>query len=306
MPALRRILAVWIVLSLYPALLPLGAARKSTSKKKRRTHRRKRTRHPLPSDLVVPSEAIEQNVAAQLRRGREILENLSEANLFESPYVVSAVYYHDGFLETFPSGREDADPGRRILAGLVQALDTEHKTLYIECLRQLWRRRGFTSRATALVAPLAAGEPGRSRRRATHKHALDLFAAEGSAVRTATDGVVALAEGGWSADDPFSTSSRRGGNAVIVFDPWQERFYRYCHLESVTVASGQLVKAGDIIGAVGHSGLNAAVPGHGGHLHFEVNQYNGAVVRALDARKLRRMLKHSLDQPPARVPLFLP
>lgn len=306
MPSLRRLLAVWVALSLYPAVLPLDAARKSTSKKKRKTHRRKRTRHPLPSDRVVPSEIIEQAVAEQLSRGRRILENLGEENLFESPYVVSAVYYHDGFLENFPSGREDADPGRRILAGLIQLLDTEHKTLYIDCLRRLWTGAGFTSRAAALVAPVADGTPGHRRRRSTHKHALDLFAPEGSAVRTATDGIVVLAEGGWSADDPLSTSSRRGGNAVIIFDPWQERFYRYCHLESVAVAAGQQVQAGAVIGAVGHTGLNASVPGHGRHLHFEINQYDGSSVRALDAKRLRRILEHALDEPPARVPLFLP
>ncbi|MCC7496511.1 MAG: M23 family metallopeptidase [Bryobacterales bacterium] len=309
MPALRRLTAICIILFAGVALSPLdaaGAALKKASRKKSKTHRKRRPRHRLPSDRVAPSQAIEQRVGNQIRLGRQILENLSAANLLENPYVVSAVFYHDGFLESFPSGREDADPGRRILAELVRILDFGHKTLFISLLNQSWQQMALTDRATALAAPVVEGEPGRRRRRGTHKHAIDLFAAEGTPVRSASDGLVVLAEGGWSAVDPFSTSSRRGGNSIIVFDPWLERFYRYCHLESVNVSGGAVVRAGDVIGAVGHTGLNASQPGHGHHLHFEINQYDGSSVRPLDAKALRKVLRESVNQTPSRAPLFLP
>ena len=103
---------------------------------------------------------------------------------------------------------------------------------------------------------------------------------EGSPVYCGGRGPVVLAEGDWNADQPFSTRSIRGGNAVIVFDPRENRFYRYCHLEKVLVQPGALVEAGRQIGIVGHTGFNASRPGHGGHLHFEINQYEGGTVTA--------------------------
>lgn len=49
-------------------------------------------------------------------------------------------------------------------------------------------------------------------------------------------------------------------------------FYLYAHMSSVSVAKGQYVKAGDIIGIVGNTGLTISSTGDGTHLHFEINQ----------------------------------
>ena len=109
-------------------------------------------------------------------------------------------------------------------------------------------------------------------------------------VYSASAGIVVLAEGNWKPDQPFSTSSIRGGNSVIVFDPAENRFYRYCHLEKVLVIARTPVEAGQQIGAVGHTGFNASRPGHGGHLHFEINQYEDGTVHALTDKQLRAWL----------------
>jgi hypothetical protein len=42
----------------------------------------------------------------------------------------------------------------------------------------------------------------------------------------------------------------------------------YFHLNSFRVEAGQIVKAGDVIGTVGRSGVKAS----GSHLHFEVHK----------------------------------
>jgi murein DD-endopeptidase MepM/ murein hydrolase activator NlpD len=55
--------------------------------------------------------------------------------------------------------------------------------------------------------------------------------------------------------------------------------------------AGQVVAAGETLGAVGHTGLNASQAGHGGHLHFEANEYVNGRVRALDYQRLRTMLR---------------
>ena len=136
------------------------------------------------------------------------------------------------------------------------------------------------------MAYSATGGGGRS-----HKYAIDLFAHEGTAVYAVSRGMVVLADRDWSSDSLFSTTSRKGGNAVIVFDPDHDRFSRYCHMSTVQVSAGERVAAGQIVGTVGHSGLNASQPGHGHHLHFETNEYLQGHIRALDYRRLRTMLR---------------
>lgn len=75
------------------------------------------------------------------------------------------------------------------------------------------------------------------------------------------------------------------GNMVVISDrdsPLTDRmwhiaedgatFYLYAHMESVSVTKGQYVKAGDIIGIVGHTGFTISSGGTGTHLHFEINK----------------------------------
>lgn len=87
-------------------------------------------------------------------------------------------------------------------------------------------------------------------------------------------GIVVLAETGWQEEDEVSTSSTKGGNTVIVYNYLTKEFSRYAHLDEVSLEPGQLVMPGDKVGTVGHTGTNACKPGHGGHLHFEINAYN--------------------------------
>src|ERR1019366_8147170 len=123
------------------------------------------------------------------------------------------------------------------------------------------------------------------------RYAIDLFAPEGTPVIAVSRGVVVLADRDWSPENLFSTTSRKGGNAVIVFDPDRDRFYRYCHLSYVKMSSGDLVAAGERLGDVGHSGLNASLAGPGRPPHFETNQYSDGQVRALSYQQLRTMLR---------------
>lgn len=75
------------------------------------------------------------------------------------------------------------------------------------------------------------------------------------------------------------------GNMVVISDKdspltdkmWHIKedgatFYLYAHMESVSVTKGQYVRAGDIIGIVGHTGFYVSNGGTGTHLHFEINK----------------------------------
>ena len=235
---------------------------------------------------VKPAEAIETRVREEIRKGEAVLDDLSPANMFDSPYLVSAIYYHEGFLDDYPVDRTDANPSRRIIGSLSRRLTPELKGRYIRMLSEV---RTFPAAAPDFVLPVPYNA-ARKRRRRNHKYAIDLFAHEGTPVRSATRGVVVLAEGNWSKGDPFSTTSQEGGNSVIVFEPATSRFYRYCHLNSVVVSAGAAVEAGQNIGTVGHSGANASRRGHGGHVHFEINEYNGRVVRPFTYTQLSALI----------------
>jgi murein DD-endopeptidase MepM/ murein hydrolase activator NlpD len=249
--------------------------------------RRHPVSHPLSLD-VQPTPEIETQVADEVAKARQILDDLNADNLFASPYLISAIYYHDGFLSGFPVDRSTADPERRIIGQISNMLTPERKVRFMQLLHEVWAGSDPAGPQRS-AEPLAYSASGGGRQ--SHQYAIDLFAPEGAAVYAVSRGMVVLADRDWSSASLFSTTSRKGGNAVIVFDPDHDRFYRYCHMSTVQVTAGEVVAAGQIVGSVGHSGLNASQPGHGHHLHFETNEYLEGHVRAVDYRRLRVMLR---------------
>ena len=248
--------------------------------------RRRPASRPASLD-VAPDPEVDARVADEVENARRILEDLTADNVFASPYLVSAFYYHDGFLNEFPADRSSAAPERRIIGQISHLLTPEAKARFVQLLHQAWSLSDAPGpqRYAGPVAYVAVSG------RRSHHFAIDLFAREGSPAIAVSRGVVVLADRDWSPDNLFSTTSRKGGNAVIVFDPDRNRYYRYCHLSAVHVSSGDLVAAGDPLGDVGHSGLNASRAGHGRHLHFEANEYSDGRVRALSYEQLRALLR---------------
>jgi murein DD-endopeptidase MepM/ murein hydrolase activator NlpD len=269
------------------AVFILAAACFSQPAEAHRTNRHHPVSRPLSQD-VQPTPEIEARVADEVAKAGRILDDLNTGNLLISPYLVSAIYYHDGFLTGFPVERSSADPERRIIGQISNMLSPGRKARFVRLLDEVWSRSNPTGRERSVIPVIYSALAGGRR---SHRYAIDLFAAEGATVRSVCRGVVVLADRDWSQDNLFSTTSRKGGNAVIVFDPGHERFYRYCHMSTVQVFAGEIVAAGQILGNVGHTGLNASQPGHGRHLHLEVNEYVDGHVRAIDYRQLRTMLR---------------
>jgi murein DD-endopeptidase MepM/ murein hydrolase activator NlpD len=89
---------------------------------------------------------------------------------------------------------------------------------------------------------------------------LDFAAAYGTAIVAVTDGRI-------------SGAGRMGGcgNAVRI-DHGGGLQTRYCHMSRIAVASGQMVRRGQVIGYVGSTGLST-----GSHLHYEMYR-NGVAV----------------------------
>ncbi|WP_082731822.1 MULTISPECIES: M23 family metallopeptidase [unclassified Sphingomonas] len=89
---------------------------------------------------------------------------------------------------------------------------------------------------------------------------LDLAAPHGTPIRAADDGVVAMA--GWNGGyGKFVKLSHGGGMAT-----------GYGHMSRIAVSAGERVRAGEVIGYVGSTGLST-----GPHLHYELWKNGGAV-----------------------------
>ena len=91
--------------------------------------------------------------------------------------------------------------------------------------------------------------------------AIDIMAAEGTPVVSASDGTV----------EKLFFSQGGGGITVYIRSPDQRWTYYYAHLQGYApgLAEGQQVKRGQVLGRVGHTGnANPAGP----HLHFAINR----------------------------------
>lgn len=106
---------------------------------------------------------------------------------------------------------------------------------------------------------------GRSPTRGTDRthQGVDIFAARGTPVRSATRGIVVAIR-----------DSGLGGRQVWVLGPGRERHY-YAHLDDWApgLSTGQAIRAGDVLGFVGTSGNARGTPPH---LHYGIYGAQGA------------------------------
>lgn len=107
--------------------------------------------------------------------------------------------------------------------------------------------------------------------------ALDIFVPrEGVTVRSPVSGLVVAAGDGWRGGYTRRRGffyeggglARRSGNGLILFDPSSGGYFLLAHFrEGVLVRAGDVVRRGQPLGRVGHTG-NASYPGRGRHLHI--------------------------------------
>jgi murein DD-endopeptidase MepM/ murein hydrolase activator NlpD len=133
---------------------------------------------------------VDARVADEVVKAKRILEDLTTSNVLASPYLVSAFYYHDGFLNDFPVDRSSAAPERRIIGQISNLLTSEAKARFVRLLHEIWSRSDAPgpSRYAEPVAYRAVSG------RRSHRYAIDLFAPEGTPVIAVSRGVVVLAD----------------------------------------------------------------------------------------------------------------
>lgn len=121
---------------------------------------------------------------------------------------------------------------------------------------RIWR--GFGIHQGIAVGP--RGRLRRTRRRQPHE-GVDIGAPAGTAILAANEGLVVYSDNGMSGY----------GNAVLIVHP-DGAVTLYGHCSATFVVAGQHVARGEVIAAVGDTGL-----AHGAHLHFELHVDGAAV-----------------------------
>lgn len=82
-------------------------------------------------------------------------------------------------------------------------------------------------------------------------------------VQAVEDGTILVIRTGWLPGNPL-----KGGNYVVEYLPSRRQLAYYAHLDRVSVRPGQRVAAGDELGTLGRTGVNAYRSRSPTHLHF--------------------------------------
>lgn len=235
----------------------------------------------------------EEEIEHQISKCREIIEEEKYEEILNYPFLVSALYYSDQAVkEMSPPHRATEE----IIWNIYPLITKKFRENYMKMLKQRVSeanlKLGNANIGDREYSPLDTMNFGKDLS-ANHQDAIDVFTEEGSQIYSVSGGVVVLSENGWRREDELSTTSTRGGNTVIIFNPANETFFRYAHLDKSVVPTGGVLIGGEVIGVVGHSGINAARPGHGDHVHFEINKYNedNGVMEAVEVLELKKKLE---------------
>ena len=136
--------------------------------------------------------------------------------------------------------------------------------------RLLWSILGRPS-PTGLPIPVAGGRPrdlrdtwGAAREGGRRHQGIDIFARRGTAIVSATDGIVVTVG-----------TNRLGGRIVRVLGPGRMWHY-YAHLEAFApIREGAVVRRGTVLGTVGDSGNARGTPPH---LHYGIYRFAGGAI----------------------------
>lgn len=225
------------------------------------------TRISLPFDRTLPPAAQSPDahgLRVTLNRGQRV--EVTAETIGSIPAAV--------FVDIFQA--DDDDPAHEV--GAIRAVQheaAEDGEVIVRVQPELLGRgplKVTVRAAPALRFPVANARPrdlhsvfGDPRDAGRRQHeGVDIFAQRGTAVLSATDGIVTrVGEGGI------------GGRVVWVWDPSRGLRLYYAHLHEQLVSSGDRVSAGDVIGTVGNTGNARTTPPH---LHFGIYERGSGAI----------------------------
>ncbi len=236
---------------------------------------------------------IEETTAEEIRKCGEIIKKEQYAEIIKNPCLVSALYYSaEAVKKMAPPHKYRTE---EIIWNIYPLITKQFRKNYINTLKRIAAEKDKDQRKLnggRQSPPLDVVSFGKNLNE-NHQDAIDLFIKEGSPIYSMSAGIVVLGENHWTEDNDMSTSTHRGGNTIIVFNPADESFYRYAHMQETKIHTGTILLSGTQIGIVGHTGINASEKNHGEHLHFEINRYdrdNGIMI-ADNVLQLKRKLE---------------
>ena len=199
----------------------------------------------------------------------------------DSPWLIGALFYSQDYLN-YVQRKRSLKPHEHIIASVAQSLDIEKRIQYLEHIHQEASRifeldpSEHQRRSPIYKEPFSLGHSEDH----SHQNALGIFPTDNptATVFAPRDMLLLLSEGGedgegsWNPRDPLSTISPLGGNVIIGYSPSDQLFWRFAHLSQLSLPEDTPILAGSILGTTGSTGLNAAKPGHGDHVHIEVHQ----------------------------------
>lgn len=117
---------------------------------------------------------------------------------------------------------------------------------------------------------------------AASRHAIDLRVAEGTPVLAARNGMVIQREHGFEgAGLDYEKFAQRANHIRVLHDDGSMAVYAHLQPDSVSVAVGRRVRAGQVIGRAGNTGFSS-----GPHLHFAVQINAGMQLESIPFRML--------------------
>ncbi len=150
------------------------------------------------------------------------------------------------------------DPTAGKIRSISKAPPKKHRTVHKKRIASKsahkTKAKGYTGR---LLWPVKGTVTSKFGRRGSRMHdGIDINAREGTPVHAAASGEVVYAD-----------SRLSGYGKLIIIRHGKNLFTAYGHNQRMLVRKGTKVRAGDVIGRVGHTGRAS-----GPHLHFEVRQ----------------------------------
>jgi murein DD-endopeptidase MepM/ murein hydrolase activator NlpD len=155
--------------------------------------------------------------------------------------------------------KSEVDTGGQMSRELLDAIEKENKVIhaYVEKVTPVKYELPFLTPVHGIISTAFGASRDYDKGAAAWRHkGVDIAAKEGTSIKASNNGTVVMAARG-----------QAYGNAVIV-DHGGGIFTLYFHMSKIYVKSGDSVSKGDVIGAVGRTGLAT-----GPHLHFQIDLF---------------------------------
>ncbi len=199
----------------------------------------------------------------------DIKSNLSDSIML-NPFCMYSLYYSDSFFKETKKSKNDS---HRVFQKIQQNISIEEKKRILAHLDELWISECDFAWNKEIFCPIDTIDFwNKSSEKIAHQDAIDLYAPIWTVVTSMSWWIVIIAESWRKENDIFSTSSYKWWNSIIIYNPDNNSFYRYAHLNDIFVKTGEKIEPGTQIWTIGKTWQNAIK--WPSHLHFEINTYN--------------------------------